>query len=390
MTRHLALFVLALMLRTGISRAATGEAGAADGGKNVGLLAVDAYGVAPQLAKRLRGTVMEALRTEGLRARDFSDALSFVADCHYPNDCLAATVAKLNLDYVLMVRLAPSSATASAKPEHEITVRFGRMPRGLSALGPWPLTTLCRDCSDTELTDAARQLTSSAWKAMLRAERLPQDAELSAQDRRSKGAKLVKLASGEGQSVFEQVYLLKKAVHAGAGGPALLGLSQIFLDCGGYEEAEAYASKAADSGAKVDSIMGRLLWSTGRWWDALAVFQRLVQQDPKDTRLQKTLEELTRRTQDYRSPIGQAEVELKREDPSKAVQLARIALAKKLSGTKLRLILATASMKMAAYADALAQFIAVLDVDPSNADALAGKKQAEDGLKQVREKRTQR
>jgi hypothetical protein len=120
------------------------------------------------------------------------------------------------------------------------------------------------------------------------------------------------------------------------------------------------------------------------------MFQKLAQAAPKDEHLKRIVEELSRRTQDSRSIIGQAEAELKRDDPSKATQLARIALATGLHGAKLRLILAAASLKTFGYADALAQFGAVLDADSRNVEALAGKKQAEDGLRRAREMRIRR
>jgi hypothetical protein len=390
-TQHAAhLLILALALGQGVSRAASRDQGTSNTSKTVGVLAVEAYGVAPQLAKRLRGTVLEALKAEGLRPYDLVDTHSFASDCHYLKECLTATLAKLDPDYVLLVRLAPSGSSSSARPEHEISVTLGRMPRGLSAWGPWPMKTLCHDCSDTELTEAARQLTSSTWKAMLRAELPPQDTEITAQDRRAKGANLVKLAGGESQSTFDQIYLLKRAIHAGAGGVAFLGLAEIFVECDGYAEAEDYGSKAAAKGAKASSLMARLLWYTGRWSDALPAFQKLAEAAPKDEHLARIVEELTRRTHDYRSPIGQAEVELKRGDSSKAIQLSRIALAAKLSGKKLRLIFAAASLESLNYADALAQFLAVLDTEPNNAEALVGKKQAEDGIRRVREMRMRR
>jgi hypothetical protein len=382
--------ILALISWAGLSLAAPSDHDDSAKAKTIGVLAIEAYGVAPQLATRLRRTVLEALKTEGLRAYDLVDTHSFIADCNYLTDCLAATLGKPDLDYVLLVKLVPSAKVSSARPEHEITVNLGRMPRDLSVWGPWPMSTVCRDCSDTELADAVRQLASSTWKAMLRAELPPQDIEINAQDRRSKGADLIKRASEEGQSTFDEIYLLKRAIHAGAGGSAFLALAKTFSEYGGYAEAEDYASKAAAKGEKVDSVMARLFWHTGRWWDALPMFQKLAQAAPKDEHLKRIVAELSRRTQDSRSIIGQAEAELKRDDPSKATQLARIALASKLHGVKLRLILAAASLKTFGYADALAQFLAVLDADPSNAEALAGKKQAEEGLRRAREMRMRR
>lgn len=358
--------------------------------KSVGVLAVEAYGVAPQLTSRLRGTVLEALKTESLRTYDLVDTHSFIADCSFKTDCMEATLGKLDPDYVLLAKLAPSQNATPSKPEHEITVSLGRMPRGLSAWGPWPMSTVCRDCSDTELTDAVRQLVLSAWKAMARAELAPQDTELSPQDKRSKGANLMKRADGEGLSVFDQIYFLKRAIHAGAGGTAFLELAKTFLEYDGYAEADEYLSKAAAKGEKVALMRAHLLWHTGRWFEALPLFQKLAQAAPEDEHLKRIVEELTKRTEDYRSAIGQAEVELKRDDPSKAIQLARIALATNLHGKKLRLILASASMKTSSYADALAQYLAVLDVEPKNAEALAGKRQAEDALKKVREARARR
>jgi hypothetical protein len=384
------LLIFALIAWSRLSLAAPSDRDDSTKAKTIGVLAIEAYGVAPQLATRLRRTVLEALKTEGLRAYDLVDTHSFLAYCNYLTDCLAATLGKLDLDYVLLVKLVPSAKASSARPEHEITVNLGRMPRGLSAWGPWPMSTVCRDCSDTELVDGVRQLASSTWKAMLRAELPPQDIEINAQDRRSRGANLIKLASDESQSTFDQIYLLKRAIHAGAGGSVFLELAKTFLEYGGYVEAEDYASKAAAKGERVDSLMARLFWYTGRWWEALPIFQKLAQAAPKDEHLKKIAAELSQRTQDSRSIIGQADAELKRDDPSKATQLARIALASKLHGVKLRLILAAASLKTFGYADALAQFLAVLDADPSNAEAIAGKKQAEDGLRRAREMRMRR
>jgi hypothetical protein len=384
------LLILALISCASLSLAAVSDHDDSTKAKTIGVLAIEAFGVAPQLATRLRGIVLEALKSEGLRTYDLVDTHSFIADCNYLTDCLTATLGKLDLDYVVLVKLVPSATASSARPEHEITVNLGRMPRGLSVWGPWPMSTVCRDCSDTELTDAVRQLASSTWKAMLRAELPLQDIEINAQDRRSRGANLIKLASDGSQSTFDQIYLLKRAIHAGAGRSAFLELAKTFFECRGYAEAEDYASKAAAKGEKVDSLMARLFWYTGRWWDALPMFQKLAQAAPKDERLKRIVEELSRRTQDSRSIISQAEAELKRDDLSKANQLARIALATRLHGTKLRLILAAASLRTFGYADALAQFLAVLDADPSNTEARAGKKQAEDGLRQTREMRMRR
>jgi tetratricopeptide (TPR) repeat protein len=158
----------------------------------------------------------------------------------------------------------------------------------------------------------------------------------------------------------------------------------------GFEEAEDYASKAAAKGEKVDSLMAHVYWHTGRWWNALPIFQKLAQASPKDEHLKRIVADLERRTQDSRSIIGQADAAMKEGDPSKAAQLARIALASKLHGVRIRLVLAAASLRTFGYADALAQFLAVLDVDPKNAEALVGRKQAEDGLTRTRNARMRR
>jgi hypothetical protein len=388
-TRQTAFLLLALVGWASGARAASRDTAEAGAAKKVGLISVETRGVPPQLTKRLRGTVLEALRTEGVQAEDLIETYGFLAECRSMAECLTATLRKHNLDYVLLAKLTPSTGSSPGKPEHEIAVRLGRMPRGASVWGPWPITTNCQDCSDTELADATRQLVSRALKAMRRAELPPQETEVSAQDRRGKAAKLLKQAADEQLPVFDQIYLLKKAIHAGAGGQAFLQLAQLFFASGSYEEAEDYAGKAAAKGEKADVFIGPTLWFTGRWAEALPVFQKLVHDFPNDDHWQKALDELEKRIRDGRGPLGQAEAELKRGDPAKAAQLARIALAAG-RGTKAHLILGKASLEASSNADAIAQFISVLDAEPSNADALAGKQKAEEALRKARELRSRR
>jgi len=387
--RQIAFFVVVLVGWVGLSHAAGGEGTVGDERKKVGVVAIETRGIAPQLAKRLRGTVVDALQTEGLQTFDLVDAYSFLDECHFRTECFSAALKRLNLDYLLLARLWPSASASPGKPEHAIEVRLGRMPRGSSVWGPWPMSTACRDCSDTELADAMRQLVARTWKAMRRAELAPQDLEISAQERRSKGATLVRLADEEGLPTLEQIPLLKKAIHAGAGGPAFSRLAWIFFACGGYEEAEDYAAKAADKGEKMADLLGPLLWLTGRWAEALPVFQKLAQAFPSDKRWQKSLDDLNRRSPDDGGMLGQAEEELKRNDASKAAQLARIALASG-RGNKAHLVLAKAYLELQSYADALAQFIAVLESESNNAEAAAGKQKAEDGVRRSRELRARR
>ena len=389
MARQIAFLVLALAGWAGLSHAAGSEGAGAGERKKVGVVAIETRGVAPQLAKRLRGMVVEALKTEGLQTFDMVDDYSFLAECRFRTECFSAALKRLNLDYLLLARLWPSTSTSPGKPVHAIEVRLGRVPRGSSVWGPWPMSTTCRDCSDSELSDSMRQLVAQTWKAMLRAELAPQDMEVSAQDRRAKGANLVGLADAEGLPALDQIHLLKKAIHAGAGGPAFSRLAWIFFACGGYEEAEDYAAKAAAKGERMDDLLGPLLWLTGRWVEALPVFQRLVQAFPSDKRWQKSLDELSRRSLDGGGVLGQAEEELKRNDASKAAQLARIALASG-RGIKAHLTLAKATMESQSYADALAQFMAVLEAEPNNAEAAAGKQKAEVEVRKARELRTRR
>lgn len=389
MTRQIAFFVLALVGWAAGARAAGPERTEDGEARKVGVLSVDTRGVAPQLAKRLRGTVLEALRAEGAQAQDLIETHRFLAECRSMAECLTATLRKLNLDYVLLAKLVPARGASPSKPEHEIAVRLGRMPRGASVWGPWPMTTTCQDCSDTELADAMRQLVSRAWKAMRRAELPPQEIEISAQDRRGKAAKLFRQAADEHLLVFDQIYLLKKAIRLGAGGQAFLQLAQVFFASGSYEESEDYAAKAAAKGEKADALIGPTLWFTGRWAEALPVFQKLARDFPNDEHWQKALDELEKRLRDGRGPLGQAESELKRGDTAKAAQLARIALAAG-RGTKAHLILAKASLEASSYADALAQFLSVLDAEPTNAEAQAGRQKAEEALRKVRELRARR
>jgi hypothetical protein len=366
----------------GFARAAVSDAEDGDDSKKIGLLGIETSGLAPQLAKRLHGTVLDALKVAGLEGQDLSDSQPFLARCDFLIECLGAVRSKLNLDYVLLAKVGPLPESSPSKPEHQIQIRLGRMPRGLSAWGPWSMTTTCLDCSDTELTDAMRQLVIRTWKAMQKAE-LPAEAiEISAQDRRTKGAKLVKRAADERLSVFEQVYLLKKAIHAGAGGSADLQLAWIFFRCHGYEEAEDYAVRAAASGAKVDKLLGPVLWLIGRWEEAVPVLQRLARDSAGNKHWQEVLDEIDRRGRDRGGLISQAEMELKSGEAWQAAELARIALASG-KGIWARQILAKTYLKMNNYADALAQWSAVLQVDPKNPEALAGKKQADDGFRKA-------
>jgi tetratricopeptide (TPR) repeat protein len=389
MARQIAFFILALAGWAGSSHAAGGEGAGGGERKKVCVVAIETRGIAPQLAKRLRVTVVEALKAEGLQTFDMVDDYAFLAECHFRTECFSAALKRLNLDYLLLARLWPSASASPGKPVHEIEVRLGRIPRGSSVWGPWPMSTACRDCSDTELSDSMHQLVARTWKAMLRAELAPQDIEVSAKDRRAKGANLVRLADDDSLPTPEQIHLLKKAIRAGAGGLAFSRLAWIFFACGGYDEAEDYAAKAAADGEKMDDLLGPLLWLTGRWTEALPVFQRLVQAFPSDKRWQKSLEELNRRSHDNGGVLGQAEDELKRNDASKAAQLARIALASG-RGIKAHLILAKVSMESQSYADALAQFIAVLEAEPNNAEAAAGKQKAEVEVRKARELRARR
>jgi hypothetical protein len=389
MSRQIALFLLALVGWASAVRAASPDEGAEGGAtKKIGVLAVETHAVAPQLAKRLHGTVFEALRAEGLQPHDLTDSHGYLAECHSPTECLA-TLRKRQLDYVLFAKLAPSPASAPGKPEHEITVRLGRIPRGVSVWGPWPMSTTCSDCSDSELADTTRGLVASAWKAMRLAQLPPEEIEIATSDRRDRGRKLLKQAADEQLPVFNQIHLLKQAIRAGASGQAFAQLAQLFFAYGGYEEAEDYAAQAATQGEKTDVVRGPSLWFTGRWAEAQAVFQRLVRDFPGDRHWQKALAEVDLRVRDGRSVLEQAEVELKHGDPAKAALLARIALASG-RGTRAHLALAKASLATSSYADALAQFLAVLDDDPGHAEALSGKLKAEAALRQSHEARARR
>jgi hypothetical protein len=381
------LFSFVLIAWAGISYAAP----ASDGREpaRIGVLAIETRAVAPQLIRRLRQTVVETLKADDATVLDLIDNYPFVADCRYTTECYSAALRRFNLGYVVLVRLVPTSRASQSRPEHEIVVSLGRMPHDTSAWGPWTMSTSCVDCSDTDLTESARQLVLRTWKSMKRAELAPQNIEVTAQDRRNKGAKLLAAAGNEQLSAFEQIYLLKKAIQAGAGGPAFLELADIFFNCQGYQEAEDYLAKAAAKGAKTDSLRGAILWFTGRWPDAEPVFERLAESAPQEPHLQRALAELKRRNRDYRSLPGQAEAELASGDAIKAAQLARIALAAG-RGTKAHLVLAKAALESGNYADALAQFLAVLDADPNNADAIAGKKRAEDGARKMKELRARR
>ncbi|HEX7597758.1 MAG TPA: hypothetical protein VF518_06055, partial [Polyangia bacterium] len=349
MTRQTLLLVLALGW-AGFARAAVPDAEEGDDSKKIGLLGVETSGLAPQLAKRLHGTVLDALKVAGLQGQDLTDSQPFLARCDFLTECLTAMRSKLNLDYVLLAKVGLLADSSPSKPEHQIQVRLGRMPSGLSAWGPWTMTTTCLDCSDTELTDAMRQLVTRTWKAMQKAE-LPAEAiEISSQDRRTKGAKLVKRAADERLSVFEQVYLLKKAIHAGAGGVADLQLAWIFFRCHGYEEAEDHAVRAAASGANVDKLLGPMLLIMGRWEEALPVIQRLLRDSAGDKRWQEVLDEIDRRGRDRGGLLAQAETELKTGEAWQAARLARIALASG-KGIWARHILAKTYLKMNNYAD---------------------------------------
>jgi hypothetical protein len=357
--------------------------------KKIGVVAIETRAVAPQLIRHLRRAVLDAFKTEEVSTLDLIDDYAFLAGCQYSNECLSAALRKFKLDYVLLARLAPSPGTSLSKPDYDIVVELGRMPHDTSAWGPWPMSTTCPDCSDTDLIEATRQLVSRTWKAMRKAEAPPQNIEVSSQDRRSKGAKLLKIAEDEKTSAFEQIYLLKKAIQAGAGGQAFMLLAGVFFECHGYDEAEDYLSKAAAKGVNVDSLRGPILWFTGRWADAEAVFQTLTRVSPQSEHFQRVLAQVKRRNQDYHGVLWQADAELGRGDASEAAQLARIALASG-RGTRAHLVLARAALQLHHHADALAQFISVLDDEPNNAEALAGKKKAEDGLRKAEELRARR
>jgi len=241
------------------------------------------------------------------------------------------------------------------------------------------VTTICTDCSDTELTESTKQLVSRAWKALQRAEQPLQGIQVTAQERRDRGRSLLKRAGDERLSVPDQIYILKRAIRAGANGHALAQLALIFFACGSYQEAADYATQSAAKGEEIDALLGSTLWLAGRWAEAQPVLQRLVLEFPDDEHWQRALAEVSMRLRDGRSVLEQAEVELRHGDPAKAALLARIALASG-RGTRARLVLAKASLATSDPADALAQFVAVLDDVPTHPEALAGRKQAEEAL----------
>jgi hypothetical protein len=350
-------------------------------GQRIGVLDFEAVGVAPQLAKRLRATVLSALTAEGQHPADLSEDYAFLAECRFPVDCYSAVLPGLGLNYLMTVQITQAARAAAGPPEQKIKVRIGRMPWGRSTLGPWLVSTTCRDCSDSELSDSTRQIVLSAWKGMARAELSPEEIEVPSSDRRNKGAKLLRLADDEERPGFERVYLLKQAIRAGAGAAAHLRLAEIFLLCGAYAEAEDQAAQAAAKGGKADGLMGLILWSTGRWAEALPVYARLVRANPRDDHYQSKLDELERRTHDYRPIAAQAAEALSLNNLSKAEQLARIALLSARPERKARLVLAATSLKSLAYADALAQYLAVLQADPDNQEALAGRRIAEEAMR---------
>ncbi len=357
--------------------------------KKIGLVTFETRGVAPQLVRRLRRTITDTLSSEGLRALDLIDTRGFIADCHDTNRCMIAALKQSELDYVLLARLtplAPSHNGSASKPEQQLVVSLGRTPAPASAWGPWRMSTTCLDCSDSDLADATQQLVVRAWKAMTKAETPPQNIKVTRQDRSDKGAKLLSAAHDENLSAFDQIYLLKKAIQAGAGRRAFLDLAQAFYDCQGYQEAEDYLAKAAAEGADVDFLLGPVLWFSGRSIDAQPVFERLALASPNDEQLQHALAEVRRRGQDYHGVLWQAEAELARGDAIQAIELGRIALAAG-RGTRAHLVLGKASAALHDDAGALAEFMAVLDDDPDNATALAGEKAAAESLRRLRELR---
>ena len=279
--------------------------------------------------RRLRRTITDTLSSEGLRALDRDRYPGIHRRLPFDtNRCMIAALKQSELDYVLLARLtplAPSHNGSASKPEQQLVVSLGRTPAPASAWGPWRMSTTCLDCSDSDLADATQQLVVRAWKAMTKAETPPQNIKVTRQDRSDKGAKLLSAAHDENLSAFDQIYLLKKAIQAGAGRRAFLDLAQAFYDCQGYQEAEDYLAKAAAEGADVDFLLGPVLWFSGRWIDAQPVFERLALASPNDEQLQHALAEVRRRGQDYHGVLWQAEAELARGDAIQAIELGRIA-----------------------------------------------------------------
>jgi hypothetical protein len=369
-----------------LGAALTSHFAVAAGNPRVALIGVRTFGVAEQLVRRARAAVVTALRDQSLEVVDLADELFYVSE-----------TCNEGLPYV--VHLAPHQAThvvalrlevRAGGREHEISVSVGSLGvDGSRYSGPWPTSTICRECGDSEIVEATRLLTGRAWKAFERASTPATEVSATARERADKGRALVRAAMREETSTVEQIYLLKRAVRAGAGAEAFSRLAELFYQAEQWEDAESYALRAAAVGADIQGVLGAVYYATGRWKDAAEVLEVRLRRDPSNAVTAKVLAEVKRRLASPKDIVGQAEEALARGDSFEAKRLGRMAVAVAGSDPRAYLVVADAAIKERDVCDAWAYYQRAVELDPKNTRAIAGRRAASESLRREVEKRRQ-
>jgi hypothetical protein len=366
--------------------ALTGDVASAASNARVALIGVRTFGVAEQLARRTRAAVVTALRDQSLEVIDLADSHFYVSETCSEGLPYVVHLAPHKVTHVVTLRL---EGTAGGRA-HELSVSVGSLGTdGGRYSGPWPTTTMCRECGDSEIVEAARLLTRWAWKAFDRASAPVTDITVSARERADKGRALVRTAMRDETSTIDQIYLLKKAVRAGAGAEAFSRLAELFYQAEQWEDAESYALRAAAVGADIQGLLGAVYYATGRWKDAAEILAARLRRDPSNAGTAKVLAEVKRRLASSKDVAAQAEEALARGDAFEAKRLGQMAVAVMGSDPRAYLVVADASMKAGDACDAWAYYQRALDLDPKNMRAASGRRASEESLRREVAKRRQ-
>lgn len=369
-----------------LGAALTSQLACAAGKPRVALIGVRTFGVAEQLIRRARAVVVTALREQSLEVVDLADTLFYVWETCNEGLPYVVHLAPHKATHVVALRL---EARAGGR-EHELAVSVGSLGvEGSRYSGPWPTATVCRECGDSEIVEAARLLTGRAWKAFERANTPATDITVSARERADKGRSLVRTAMRDETSTVDQIFLLKKAVRAGAGAEAFSRLAELFYQAEQWEDAESYALRAAAVGADIQGVLGAVYYATGRWKDAAEVLEVRLRRDPSNSATARVLAEVKRRLASSKDVVGQADEALAGGDSFEAKRLGRMAIAVAGTDPRAYLVVADAALKQTDACDAWAYYQRAVELDPKNTRAIAGRRASEEALRREVEKRRQ-